>query len=222
MPGRPKGIKEKKKRNRKFPPSTVPKVRSRPVLEQVLSAEEEMAIALESKCGQQPIVSHPKELFAMFRYYINWNKNHPWPTADLRVIKGKVRDINKEAKVGIPRPLSLVNFCHINGVSGSWWRALRVRMADNPEMSSAIESIDHAIKNNILDGALVGVFQGGLAARVLNISDRVDHTSGGEKLQTVPPINVYNTAPPFASSEDEVEEVKSTKPLLINGKKKEV
>lgn len=203
---RPKGIKEKRKRKRKFPPSTVPKAK-RPILEDVLTAEEKIAISLEKGIGRPKIVNHPKELLAMFRYYVNWNKHNPWPQADIRVVGKKVVDVNKELNVGIPRPLSLVNFCHVNGISVRWWRDFRLQHSDSADpFSPVIESIEYAIKNYILDGALIGVFQGSTANRVLNLKDHVDHTSGGEKInQSIPAINVYNTAPPFASSEEEVE-----------------
>lgn len=38
----------------------------------------------------------------------------------------------------------------------------------------------------------------------------IDHTSGGDKITGPPAINVYNTAPPMAGSEDEVEDKPKT------------
>jgi hypothetical protein len=62
------------------------------------------------------------------------------------------------------------------------------------------------------EGAAVGAYNANLIARELGLRDKteVDHTSGGDKITAPPPINVYNNAPPLASSETEIDDKKSS------------
>lgn len=78
----------------------------------------------------------------------------------------------------------------------------------SPEFSYALKRARMRIENiyetflsekNSATGAIFALKNMGWADK-----QEIDHTSGGDKIQGPPQINVFNTAPPMASSEDEV------------------
>lgn len=64
-----------------------------------------------------------------------------------------------------------------------------------------------SIYENML-GTKTGTVGAIFALKNMTWSDKqeIDHTSGGEKIQGPPPINVFSGSPPFASDETEVEQ----------------
>jgi hypothetical protein len=66
--------------------------------------------------------------------------------------------------------------------------------------------IKNEIRENQIIGGMNGFFNPSITQRLNGLSDKLDHTSNGASLSNNPPtINVYNTAPPMASSEEDIE-----------------
>lgn len=66
--------------------------------------------------------------------------------------------------------------------------------------------IKREIRENQIIGGLLGFYNPSITQRLNGLTDKIDHTSGGDKMPSAPPtINVYNTAPPMASSEEGID-----------------
>lgn len=81
---------------------------------------------------------------------------------------------------------------------------------ERPGFSYAIKQARlkiESIYENML-GTKTGTVGAIFALKNMTWSDKqeIDHTSGGDKLQGPPQINVFNNAPPMAGSEDEIKE----------------
>lgn len=70
-------------------------------------------------------------------------------------------------------------------------------------VKKALSRIESYYESNLLSRNAPGAI---FALKNLNWSDRqeIDHTTQGAKIETVPTINVYNQAPPIATSEDQI------------------
>jgi len=75
-------------------------------------------------------------------------------------------------------------------------------------IKAARSKIENLYENMM--GTKTGTVGAIFALKNMGWSDKteIDHTSGGEKIQSPPPINVYSGAPPFAGDESEVQQTK--------------
>lgn len=73
------------------------------------------------------------------------------------------------------------------------------------EYLPTITRIKQECRGEIIDGALSGIYNANIAARVEGLQEKVDHTTGGDKITAPPQINVYNTAPPLAADESDID-----------------
>lgn len=68
-----------------------------------------------------------------------------------------------------------------------------------------IKRIKSECKNVIVQGALVGIYNANLTARIEGIKENIDTTSGGEKITGQPIVNIYKDAPPLADDENQID-----------------
>jgi hypothetical protein len=222
---RHKGIKEKHKRKRTKPPSTKmgPK-EEKIVLKKLLDKSEGLLWEKYERVfklpGGPPLFEHPVQLLEATLKYFEWSEANPIPSADVRIIKGKVVDVGP----GLRRPFTLINFCHFCGVTEGWLlryiEELNKKKAGPctqkdlnqiQDFCRVIEFVRESCRNQQVNGAMVGQFNANIVARLNGLKDSVDMTSNGETVGPVPAINVYNIAPPLAGSEGEVEQKRLTK-----------
>lgn len=219
---RPKGVKEKKKRNRKIPSSkvggpkelglTIPEALTIP--EQIIWNKYER---VEGKKGGEALFNHPDQMALAAMSYFRWCDANPIPNP-------RARYTNDDVGIGFKRPYNIINFCHWCGVTGSWFRNWRRHMDNHPEFSSIVEFVEEACRTQQLEGAQVGQFNATITALMNGLAwnERRNEESSTAVVQSIPEIKVYNTAPPLASDESEVEvTIVSSKPLKkkLNGKR---
>lgn len=108
--------------------------------------------------------------------------------------------------VSIPTstPMSITSFCLFADIDENTFQ--RYESYEGYEDFWAItKRIKGIIESQQFEGATVGAYNPNIIARKLGLADKTDVTSNGKDLANLPPtINVYNSAPPMASSEDEI------------------
>jgi hypothetical protein len=107
--------------------------------------------------------------------------------------------------ISIPmcRPLTIHGFCVFAGITTQTFYHYE-KQEEYSDIITRIREIFYAQK---FEGAAVGAFNPNIIARDLGLTDKIDHTTGGDKLNATPPvINVFNTGPTLASDESEIED----------------
>lgn len=222
---RPKGVKEKKKRNRAYLSALRggPRELGLKIPEAFTFTEHfiwNMYERKEGKKGGQELFNHPDQMMLAAIAYFRWCDSNPIQAADMRMFKGKPVNIGNPLR----RPYQLASFCHWCGVTEAWVRQFRSRIPNHPEFEAVIEFVYEVCRTQHLEGGLVNQFNPNLVAMINQLQTivPVQNTEHVEK-QSIPEVKVYNTAPPLASDENEVEvTIVSSKPLKkkLNGKHK--
>ncbi|WP_418425197.1 terminase small subunit [Alistipes sp.] len=133
---------------------------------------------LNKKPGR-PRAYTPEALEAKFKEYAQWVKANP-------VYINKV-SAGKIIPVPTQRPLTLVGFCRFAGFS----RQNFYEYESREEFSDTLMCVREAIEADQLQGALVGIYDSGIVARVLHLADRQDVTTNGKEITTATqPISV--------------------------------
>ncbi len=110
------------------------------------------------------------------------------------------------------KPYTLEGFCLFLNVGTTYWSSFKKsQTAQSGDFPKVISLIEAAMRAQKLEGAAAGIFNANIIARDLGLRENVDSTSGGEKLATPLQVNVYNTAPPMAESEQKVEDKETKK-----------
>ncbi len=118
----------------------------------------------------------PERFWAVFEEYRKWAKTTP-------IYVSKV-SAGQTISVPCERPLTLTGFCRFAEIS----RESFYNYEAKPEFSELLTFIREAIEADQFDGALVGVYDSSIVARVLRLADRKDITTNGQNLQ--PPGSV--------------------------------
>lgn len=113
----------------------------------------------------------PERFRAVFEEYRRWAKSTP-------IYVSKV-SAGQTISVPCERPLTLTGFCRFAEIS----RESFYNYEAKPEFSELLTFIREAIEADQLDGALVGVYDSSIAARVLRLADRQDITTNGKEIQ---------------------------------------
>jgi hypothetical protein len=152
---------------------------------------------LRSKHGRDKIFSSPEILNQECEKYFEATSNRKWD---------KIEYNGKDAvKCTIPTetPFTLSGLFIFLRIDRKTWDLYRKR----EDFIPIVTRVEDIIYTHKFEGAAVGAFNANIIARDLGLRDKaeVDHTTGGDKIIQAPPINVYNTAPPLASDESEIE-----------------
>jgi hypothetical protein len=155
-----------------------------------------------SKHGKDAIFTSPVVMWETFVEYVEFSKANPWLKTEYKSTKTGLRKI----EIPTEKPLSMMGFAGFCGVWEEYFRDFKstVTYASNPEFARVIAEIRNCVRTQSIEGAQVGTYDGNIVSRVHSLVERTDVTSGGEQIQQ-PEIKVYNTAPPLAGSEDEIE-----------------
>lgn len=118
----------------------------------------------------------PERFEEVFEQYKKWAKSTPI----------YVNRISAGQTISVPceRPLTLTGFCRFAEISRDSFYNYEAK----PEFSELLTFIREAIEADQLDGALVGVYDSSIVARVLRLADRKDFTTNGQNLQPPGPV----------------------------------
>jgi hypothetical protein len=131
----------------------------------------------------------PEELCNKFNEYFEFMKTQTWHKTDAI----KSGDMAGETIfIPIKTPLSRKSFCIFANISEDTLR----NYASNKESytqyfdlcTRALEIID----NNQIEGALVGIYNPNIVARLNGLTERVDNTTNGKDINNQPSINLTN------------------------------
>ncbi len=127
----------------------------------------------------RPMKYVPETLESKFDEYRVWVKQNP--AYHNKVSAGVV------IPVPIERPLTIVGFCNYAGIDKDTFR----NYEHQEEFFGVCARVRARIETDQLEGALVGIYDAGIVARVLHLADRTDVTTNGKPIQsTIAPINV--------------------------------
>lgn len=155
---------------------------------------------LRSKHGRDTLFESPDLLWEAAEEYFEWCENNPLIEVDY---KGKDAE-----RVEIPkmRAFTLEGLCLYLGCNTAYFRNyLNQERKDEKDFSSVFTRIYETIRNQKFTGAASGFLNATIIARDLGLRESTDITTGGDKIQAPPPINVYNVGPPMAGDENDVE-----------------
>lgn len=139
--------------------------------------KEQTAIATR-KVGR-PVKYTPEALEAKFEEYVKLTKENPVYLN--KVSAGEIIPVPTE------RPLTIVGFCNYAGISKDTFR----NYEQQEEFFDLLTRVRGAIEADQLEGALVGIYDAGIVARVLHLADRQDVTTNGRSIQqAATPISV--------------------------------
>jgi len=148
--------------------------------------------------GRPAMFSSPEELSSLIKQYFELFEEET--TKEQRKAKGIEVYENRPTITGLTLFLGFES------------RQSFYEYESKPDFTYTIKTARTKIENlyeNML-GTRSGTVGAIFALKNMSWSDKqeFDHTSGGEKIQVPPHINVFSGAPPFAGSEDEVEQTK--------------
>lgn len=162
---------------------------------------------VRAKHGRDKIFSTPEILWEEAVRYFDWAEANPlYETKLMSVTTGRHTAISHE-KVPHIRAMTMRGLCLFLGVSESYFREFK--SSRDPEkhtdFMTIIGQIEYTVYLNKFEGAAAGMLNANIISRDLGLHDKLDVTSLGEKINPLPPqINVYNTAPPLAESEENI------------------
>lgn len=152
----------------------------------VVKPRTQTANAPSSK-GGRPRAYTPEALEAKFEEYVEWAKSNP--------LKKQVASKAGPMDLGIQQPLTIVAFCVFAGIS----RETFYTYEDKPEFSDIIARARATIEANQLTGAMAGIYDAGIVARVLQLTDRHDVTTDGKEIMPAAPAITFTVDEAAAS-----------------------
>ena len=125
-------------------------------------------------------IESPYAMWELFTKYVQWCKDNPVTSEDY------VGGAGKKVTRTYSRPLTMSGFRafgHRNGVT------IHHYFSNSEDSYSEYRSICRAIEDEIRDyqitGGLVGLLNSSITQRLNNLTERVDQTSGGEKVNNI-------------------------------------
>jgi hypothetical protein len=133
---------------------------------------------LRSKHGRDKLFASPELMWEAAKEYFEWCDNNPWNTIEY---KGAAVE---RVEVPTARPYTLTALCIYLQCSESYFRTFKHTLKDgDPEgFLPTINLIEQVIYNQKLEGAIVGAYNANIISRELGLMEKIDHTTGGEKI----------------------------------------
>lgn len=163
---------------------------------------------IRSKHGRDILFKSPELLWEAACEYFKWCVDNPIMKAENKVVSvggnmGSEVELHEEP---LKRPFTLDGLCLYLGCGSAYFRQFKSSKAyeSNKDFSTVIEAIEKTVFNQQYEGAAVGQFNANIISRALGLIDKQDITTAGEKL-SAPEFKVYNTAPPMANDEKNVD-----------------
>lgn len=160
-----------------------------------------------SKHGRDTLFASAELMWGAACEYFSWCDEHPFHESEAKVTSnGGDRGGSSVELVEIPkmRAYTMTGLCLYIGCNETYFRQFNTK--DKPDFKKVIDEIEKTVYEQKFTGAASGFFNATIIARDLGLKDSSDITTGGEKINNIPPqINVYNTAPPLARNEGEID-----------------
>lgn len=152
---------------------------------------------LRAKHGRELIFSSPTILWEACCEYFEATDSRKWIRKDW--VGKDAHEVERETDT----PYTLSGLYLFLDIEQSTWQEYEKREG----FSVICSRVRKIIYTQKFEGAAVGAYNANIIARDLGLKEKTDVTTNDEKIitQAVPVIQVYNTAPPLAKSENEID-----------------
>lgn len=163
---------------------------------------------LRSKHGRAKLFVTPELMWEAACEYFQHCLDNPDERGEIVKYEGSASVETIETR----RAFTWERLCLYLDCSTAYFRVFRNTTTDKGFLT-VIEKIDDTIRSQQYEGVLSGHYPGQIVSQYIGLVSRTDVTTKDEKVSTVAPaINIYNTAPPFALGENEIDkEIKDEK-----------
>jgi hypothetical protein len=155
------------------------------------------------RSGRERFFKDPLALLQKFQEYVQWAESNPIMVSE----KSSSQGFAGLTEVPYRRPITVSAFCVIIGCNEDFLRNFRADVRKTPALADfapVIDEIYQYVEDQLFEGASINQFNANLISRKLGLAEKTDVTSKGEAIAQ-PSINIYNTAPPFAEAERDVD-----------------
>lgn len=138
--------------------------------------------------GRPPKYDTPEKLWKKFTSYCDWCDNNPIDLPSrMNVEKGSQNDLRKAQKgtVQARRPYVLYGFLVWAGIT-NWTEFKKRETNQSDDFLRVIRAIEETIKSQQVSGAMVGLYNSNLTARLNGINDATDITTNGKDIVSEP------------------------------------
>lgn len=108
-----------------------------------------------------------------------WNKKDPIKSGDM---VGTLIDVPTQT------PMSIDSFCLYADISYDTFRNYESKEEEYKDFFEVTTRIRKIIESQQFEGATVGAFNPNIIARKLGLTDKIDHTTDGEKITQMPTV----------------------------------
>lgn len=132
--------------------------------------------------GRTKLIESPEKLESLFNEYVKWAEENPYLVQDF------VGKDAQEVKRKKQRPITWLgfeNWLHLNGVLSQLTHYEQNTGGSYTDYLPIIRVCKMRCSQDIRDGALVGIYQQNIAARLEGLKEQTDLTTGGEKISPV-------------------------------------
>jgi hypothetical protein len=144
--------------------------------------------AFKSNAGRKPRFREPKEVWDCFLQYYDQCAAMPIAVGSKKQASRKNTKKNGEETAAknvnetAPRPMTLYGFCAFANIPE--WHTYKDNYKHKRGFPEINERIELIIKSQQVEGAMVGLYNSNLTARLNGIADRQDVTTNGKELST--------------------------------------
>lgn len=128
--------------------------------------------------GKPPKYKDWRELSDKFEEYLEWSKKNPINTFDrVQASKKGGKESNDQQaaqfKGTVERPLTLEAFCLFATIA-NWQEFKKAKCRQTKEYLMVLRAIEDTTRMNMINGAVVGMYQQNLVARWHGLSEKVE------------------------------------------------
>lgn len=132
-------------------------------------------------CGRPPKYKTEEELWAKFIEYVNWCDDNPVPVSIKKKATQKQGRSNEQSgtkeEQTVPRPYTVYGWQAWSMLTN--WSQYR---KEHPDFVMVIRAIDTAITSQQVDGAMAGLYNSNLTARLNGLVDRQETIDSSRKM----------------------------------------
>lgn len=144
--------------------------------------------SIVSRVGRPPLYPDPEDLARVADEYFQWCDDNPIETATRKLVGAKQTGKGGEAKSDetkftTRRAYTLDGFCLFARIS-DWSSFKSAEAHSDAEYLAVIHAIEQTIRDQQVSGALAGVFNSNIVARLNGIADKTDLNVNTEQQQS--------------------------------------
>lgn len=142
---------------------------------------------LRSKHGRDKLFSTPKLLWESACEYFQWCDENPLKKQEVV----KYKDSYEKIDLDLMRPYTLTGLCLFLNCHAGYFSEFERNLKDkedelSKDFSLVITCIRETIYTQKFSGASVNLFNANIIAKDLGLSDKIDHTTNGKEIQSIP------------------------------------